>query len=253
MDYLELGIILLAGFLSALIKNSLGVGSGILLIPTLSIVFPVKIALGLGAPLTLASDLIGLRYYWREWFNLKEFLRLFIPSCIGLFIGTYLLSIIPAQVFKICIGTFGMLYALMLLFPQFTPFVVFKKSFSGIQKTSVNTQAGFYGTLAGIASMLAHASGMLWSIYLLSRNIDKRMFVASILILLALTNTYKVLAYIYLNLLSVDMLKDILPIIPGVWLGAYLGNLFNKRINQQLFRKIVLVIIFIISALLVVR
>jgi len=253
MDYFELIIICVAGFLSAIIKNGVGIGSGIFLLPTLSIAFPVKTALGLGAPLMFASDLIGLRNYWREWFNLKEFLRLFIPSCLGLAVGTFLLTIIPGNIFKVCVGIFGMIYALMLLFPKFAPFVAFKNLFGAMKTANVNAQAGFYGVLAGISTILAHAGGVVWSIYLMTRNMDRRMFVGSIILMFSITNAYKVLAYVYLDFLSVDMLKSVLFAIPAVWVGAYLGNLFNKKINQQLFRKIVLVTIFIVSALLVIK
>ena len=253
MDIFELVIVFAAGFLSAIIKNGVGVGSGIFLLPTVSMAVPVKIALGLGAPLMFASDLIGLRNYWREWFSLKEFLRLFLPTCVGLGIGTLLLSVIPGGAFRICVGIFGMTYALMLLFPKFGPFMAFKSMFGVMKSTSVNSQACFYGVLAGISTILAHAGGIVWSIYLMSRNMDRRMFVGSIILMFSITNAYKVLAYLHLDFINVSMLMQLLLAIPVIWGGACLGNLFNKRINQDLFRKVVLCTIFIVSFMLLFK
>ena len=67
MIFSNIVIISIAGFFSGVIKTGVGVGSGIFLLPTLSLAFPAKIALGLGAPMLLASDIIGLRYYWKQW------------------------------------------------------------------------------------------------------------------------------------------------------------------------------------------
>ena len=61
-----------AGFLSGLIKTGVGVGSGLVLLPTLALVFPAKVALGLGAPMLLASDIIGLHYYWKQWLPRRD-------------------------------------------------------------------------------------------------------------------------------------------------------------------------------------
>ena len=53
-----------AGFLSGLIKTGVGVGSGLVLLPTLALVFPAKVALGLAhlccwLPTLLACTTIG--------------------------------------------------------------------------------------------------------------------------------------------------------------------------------------------------
>ena len=93
-----------AGFLSGLIKTGVGVGSGLVLLPTLALVFPAKVALGLGAPMLLASDIIGLHYYWKQWLPRRELTRLFLAIIPGLFIGIVLLPMIPGRAFRIGVG-----------------------------------------------------------------------------------------------------------------------------------------------------
>ena len=51
-------VIAIAVFGSAVIKNSIGIGAGVFLIPVLTLVLPPKVSLGLGAPAMLISDLV---------------------------------------------------------------------------------------------------------------------------------------------------------------------------------------------------
>ena len=117
----DIVIIALAGFFSGIIKTGVGVGSGIFLLPTLALGFPAKLALGLGAPLLLASDAIGLRYYWKQWLPRTELARLFLAALPGLILGAVLLPLIPGGIFRIGVGVFGVFYALSLLWPNFPP------------------------------------------------------------------------------------------------------------------------------------
>ena len=56
MESYHIIIIVIAVSGSAVIKNSVGIGAGVFLLPVLTLVLPPKIALGLGAPAMLISD-----------------------------------------------------------------------------------------------------------------------------------------------------------------------------------------------------
>lgn len=248
MTLWEICIVALAGFCSGIIKNGVGIGSGIFLLPTLSLAFPAKIALGLGAPLMLASDAIGLRYYWKQWTNAGEFLRLLGAAVPGMLLGTFLLPIIPSDGFRIGVGLFGMAYAVSHLFPAIAPVRWMKHSLSGANARLEGRQVYFYGALGGVATVLAHAGGLVWSLYLITSVKDRRTFVGTIVLMFFLTNIYKTIAYISIGTLSVQALVSVLPSIPAVWLGSAIGNTANKRMDQEFFRKIVFAVIFFVSA-----
>ena len=248
MSIWEICIIALAGFCSGVIKTGVGIGSGVFLLPTLSLAFPAKTALGLGAPLMLASDAIGMRFYWKQWTSSSELLRIMLAAVPGLLIGTLLLPIIPAMGFRIGVGIFGMAYAVSYLFPAFAPVVWLKSSFTGINRSLEGKQIYFYGALGGAATVLAHAGGLVWSLYLMTSIKDRRIFVGTIVLMFFITNIYKTVAYVFIGTISVQELLAVLPAIPAVWVGSALGNMANKRMNQELFRKLVLAVIFIVSA-----
>jgi len=89
MTPFEITIVAVAVFGSAVIKNGVGVGSGIFFLPFLALVLPPKLALGLGAPAMLISDIVGVKNYWGEW-DLNE-LKILIPlAAIGVLFGSYL-------------------------------------------------------------------------------------------------------------------------------------------------------------------
>ena len=247
MTTLELAVVVTAGFLSGVIKNGVGVGSGVFLLPTLALVFPAKHALALGAPLLLASDLIGLRYYWKEWMERSKLVRLLLAALPGAIVGTVLVTSIPANKFKFGVGLFGSFYALFQLFPHFVPFVLFKQQFIRATSFFADKQVYFYGALGGMVSVIAHAGGLIWSIYLMSTIRDKRIFVGSTVIIFFLSDAYKTIAFLYIGVLSPDFLIAILPAIPAVWLGSAIGNLSNKRMRDAVFRTLVLAVILLVS------
>ena len=247
MTHPELAMVIGAGFLSGIIKSGVGVGAGVFLLPTLALVFPAKIALAIGAPLLLATDVIGLRYYWKEWMERSKLLRLLLAALPGLLVGTVLVSIIPAKEFRLVCGTYGCFYALFQLFPAFTLFVLFKKQFVRANTFLADKQVYVYGPLGGVATVVAHAGGVIWSIYLMSEQLDKRIFVGTTVIVFFLTDLYKTVAFLYIGVLSPDVLFSLLPAIPAVWVGSAIGNMANQRMRDALFRTIVLVVIFLVS------
>ncbi len=248
MSLLEICIVGLAGFCSSLIKTGVGIGAGIFLLPTLSLAFPAKMALGLGAPLLLASDVIGIRYYWKQWLAPRELTRLLAAAAPGLLAGTLLLPIIPADGFRIGVGIFGMLYAASHLFPSFAPVRLLKNGLAGVNRRIDGGQIYFYGALGGVATVLAHAGGLVWSLYLMTATRDRRVFVGTVVLLFFVTNTYKTIAYVAIGAMPASSLMGILPAIPAVWAGSAIGNRLNRRMDQDLFRKLVLATIFAISA-----
>ena len=52
------------------------------------------------------------------------------------------------------------------------------------------------------------------------------------------------------GIIGPDDLLKVIPAIPMIFLGSYLGNVINKRCNYILFRKIVLCFILFISVTL---
>ena len=60
-DLVVLGV---GGFLIGVMRAGFGGGIGVVAAPVLALAIPAKDALGLIVPLSLATDVISVRYYW---------------------------------------------------------------------------------------------------------------------------------------------------------------------------------------------
>lgn len=248
MDTTQLVVLCIAAVASAFIKNGVGVGAGIFLLPVLALVFPPKVALGIGTPIMLISDMLGVRNYWGEWGKTPILKHVLAASVVGVLLGGGLVHIIPMEPFRIGIGVFAMGFSackLLAQLPQLQPWLN--------SRCKVATPDGFlpvyiYGALGGIASVLAHAGGLVWAILLTAKNIDKRQFVCILVVLMVLSNFMKIFLYMQLDILSWEMAKLTIICVPGILLASWFGNYMNKRIQPQLFKNIVMILIFIVGA-----
>ena len=165
---------------------------------------------------------------------------------------------IPGRAFRIGVGIFGALYALGMLWPQFPVTALLKKGVGKLNAHCGDSEeqnrkgAYFYGFLGGLSTVLAHAGGLVWSLYLLTAARDRRVFVGTTVILFFITNIYKTISYVWIDIISLSALAQVIPAIPMIFIGSYLGNIVNKRCNHLLFRKIVLCFIFLVSITLCV-
>ncbi len=244
--YFEYTIIAIAAVGSAVIKNGVGIGAGIFMLPFLSLVLPAKLALGLGAPIMLVSDTAGLVYYWREW-DKKKLLMLVPPAFLGVILGATMIKAIPGEQFRFWVGLFAVMFsAYELLKMKFS-----KPRASGAWKNWVSkrkkTLAVLFGFLGGVASSVIHAGGLVMSVYLIQNARDKRTFVGTFVLFFAIMNSLKVLVYFQIDILTAKMALLVAVISPLIILGGFLGNTLNKRVSQKTFRVVILSAILIIG------
>jgi uncharacterized membrane protein YfcA len=246
LGYSEFLIVTLAVLGSAIIKNGVGIGAGIFLLPFLSLVFPPKLALGLGAPAMLVSDLVGVRNYWREW-NGKELFLLLPPAFLGIIIGALIVKIIPGEIFRLVVGVIAV---------TFSCYHLAKRAISGRNKTTTpipamndtsKYQTSLFGFFGGIASTVTHAGGMVLSIYLLQKPIDKRQFVGTFVLFFSIVNFLKLFTYTRIGIISIESILLVTLVSPVIIVGGFLGDLLNRKFSQEWFRMIVLAIILIIG------
>ena len=198
----------------------------------------------------LISDVVGLRNYWREW-NKKELGILIPPAVMGVFVGIIIIKMVPDTMFKFSVGVVAIL---------FSAYHISKAVFNGKDKglkrvgQSANTKKYvtlLFGFLGGTASTVVHAGGMVMSIYLLQQPVEKRAFVGTLVSFFAVLNVLKLGAYLKIGIISSEVALLVAAMSPVIILGGWLGNLLNKRFSQDLFRIIVLMIIFLIGMRLV--
>lgn len=234
---------------SAIIKNGVGIGAGIFMLPFLAMVLPSKLALGIGAPAMLISDIVGLKTYWGEW-DAAELKRLVPTGIAGVILGGYLVNIIPGAWFRLGIGIIAVLFS---AFQLAQPWYLRRKGgparAEALNDGPRSSFAGWlFGFLGGLASSIAHAGGMVMSMYMLQTQTDKRRFVGTFIFFFAITNLMKLLTYFQIGILTSDVAVWVGAMSPLIICGGLFGNVLNKRVSQSTFRTVVLTIILVIGA-----
>ncbi|MCF8076166.1 MAG: sulfite exporter TauE/SafE family protein [Desulfotignum sp.] len=250
MSPVEILIISLAVFGSAMIKNGVGVGAGIFLLPILTLVLPPKLALGLGAPAMLISDIVGVKNYWLEW-DKKELSFLIPFAALGVIFGSYIIDIIPDYLFKQIIGAFAIGFSSMHIIKTVRiGYTSKERQTSGGQPKRFESRpfvSMLCGFLGGFASTVAHAGGLMMSFFMFQKNANSRIFVGTLVFFFALTNLFKIGAYMKIGIITSQVMLLVASLSPMIILGGLVGNRLNKRIPQKMFRLVILLIIFFIG------
>lgn len=242
-------IIAIAVFGSAVIKNGVGVGAGIFLLPFLALVLPPKVALGLGAPAMLISDVVGVRNYWGEW-DRKELMILIPLAAVGVLFGSFLIKVTPDTLFKQGVSVFALAFSSVHIVKMIAAHYGGSKKHDRplVKKTTGGRGFTFlFGFLGGVASTVAHAGGLMMSVYMLQKKANPRVFVGTLVLFFALINLFKIISYSTIGIISSQVIVLVAVLSPIIIFGGVIGNSLNKRFSQEMFRFVVLILIFLIG------
>ena len=98
-----------------------------------------------------------------------------------------------------------------------------------------------------MASTVAHAGGLIMAVYLIQKRANPRIFVGTLVLFFAIINLFKLVAYFNIGIITSQTMLLVGALAPVIILGGMAGNVLNKKIPPELFRLIVLVLIFFIG------
>lgn len=250
---------LLIGSLAAVIfamgKAGFGGGVGVLSIPLMIYACggDAILAVGLMLPLLIAADYVGVAVWWRQW-KLRTLKELVPAGCAGVAAGGLVLWQLQrlgeqgnesgSASLKMLVGAVALL------------FVVFRLG----QRISGRTwrfdpvwwQGAIAGTLWGFTSTLAHASGPIATMYLLSQDMPKKRFVATTALLYWTGNQIKLVPYLLLGMVNPGSVGAGLYLVPAAVAGSLLGKLANNRVDQKAFMLVVYVLLTVTGVHMIV-
>lgn len=231
MNEPSLGALVAAGCVAAFVvgflKTSVGSGIGLVLTPTLSLVLPAKIVLGLTAPLLNLADPITLWYFWRQWDGRQ--LRLLLPATLaGIGVGTWTLSLLSDLWLTRSIAVLALLFASAQL-------ALLARGRGLVRTRPRRTVGAAAGILSGVASMIAHSGGIVMGPYLLSVIVSNTAVVATGAAVMAATNVVKLGSYWGIGFLTPRILAAAVLSAPLLVAGAWLGYRVNRWLPRRWF------------------
>jgi uncharacterized protein len=221
-------------------------GLSILSIALFNHVFPSsKQASGLVLPLLIFGDLVAVFSYRKhtQWHYLW---RLFPWTAAGVVLGYFTLGRISDHTARILIGWIIVSLALLSFWRKYVSTPADEKA------TSFHWSVGAaIGMTAGFITLIANAAGPLMAIYLVAMRLPKMEYVGTAAVFFMLLNLFKVPFMVDLGLITTQSFSFNLMLAPAVLLGALAGRWLLKRVNQNLFEQLVLLLSAIGGILLI--
>lgn len=228
-------VLLLGGLVIGFSKTAFG-AVGTLAAVAFALVLPARASTGAVLPLLLLGDLVAVSLYRRhaDW---QVLLRLLPWMAGGLAVGALFLGVVDDRALRRTLGVLLLVMAALQVRgelrrgwaprPALGP-----EGWSARRRRGV---AAVAGGGAGFSTMVANAAGPITAMYLLAMRVPKLAFLGTASWLTLVVNLTKVPVSTGLGLLGADSLRIDLLVAPAVLVGAALGVLVLRRVEQRVF------------------
>jgi uncharacterized membrane protein YfcA len=217
-------------------------GVGQMAVPMLALVMPPLEAAAIMLPIMIAQDWTAVWVYRKEWNG--RILAIMIPGAlVGIAAAGWLASYISDAAVRVFIGVTTI------------AFVIY--SFLGAMRIAKEVRPAsipggvFWGAMSGFTSTICQAGGPPYQMYVLSQKLPKMVFVGTTAVFFATMNLFKVIPYVALGQFSAKGLGTSLALLPLALVTNQLGFWLVRRTPQELFYKVTLILMFLISIELV--
>ena len=234
-------LILLSGaFLGAFVQGATGFGSGLLINAFWLHIMEPTHAIPLNVVTSLFISCVPI-YKLRKKLDFSKLKQFAIFGVVGIPIGMYLLVISDPSKLKFSIGILLVIYALLML--KISSFSI------NVNNKSINNLVGFIsGVIGGLTALLGIIPVAWFSVQRLPKNTKRGTYEPFIFI----TSIAAIISFAFAGLYKIEMIFDLLKIIPALLVGSWLGIKIYNKINDNLFRKVVLGLILLSGLFLVI-
>lgn len=229
----------LSAFIAEIVGTIAGFGSSTIFLPVALFFVDFKTAIILVAIFHISGNISRITFF-KHGLNWKMLATFGIPSVLLALLGANLINIIPQDILKLILGIF------LISFSAFS----LKSSKSKIPANQKTLVAG--GALSGFFAGLIGTGGALRASFLTGFNLEKFTYIATAASIALMTDATRIPVYISQGFLD-ERFYYYIPILIGLAVaGSYLGRRIVGKINQEVFRKIVLIAIILVSIKFVV-
>lgn len=227
---------IVSAFLVGLSKGGLpAIGS--LSVPVLALVISPVRAAGLLLPIYVASDVVGLWVYRRE-YDMRV-LSIVVPAAIlGVGFGWATASWMSEALVTLIIGVIGLVFCLIRAFPR---------NDAPAPRQPDVPRGVFWGAITGFVSFVSHSGAPPYQMYVIPLNQPKMIFAGTSTIAFAIINWVKLVPYYALGQFSAANLREAAFLIPVAVVGTCLSAFATRLIPDRVFFRIVTIALFLIS------
>lgn len=221
-------------------KSGFGAGFGSLAVPLMALAITVPQAAAMLMPVLLLMDLLGIAALRKD-FD-KALLKFLLPfGLLGTLIGALLFKVLASHIVAGIVGGFTLLFlAQRLLFPPHADSAPPPRWLGAVLTAT-----------SGFTSFVAHAGGPPITAYVLPLRLKPLVFAATMSWFFFFINLSKWVPYAWLGLLDWNNLATSLVLLPLAPVGVWIGVRMARRIDPQLFYRLIYLGLFLTGTKLV--
>lgn len=236
MDLLTVLLVCFVVLGTGISKSAFAGALGVFAVPLLMLRLPATEAIALMLPILIIADTFSVSSYWKKWDS--QLLYLLIPGgAAGVILAHSVVSFVSMEQLRNTIAIICIVFALRSLL------------LSNSKIDFINNRIGAIGmsALSGFSSTLVHAGGPPLIMYLTSRGLAPRAFVATASAYLATMNLLKLAGFSMLGILSLENIATAALFIPLALLGNRFGVKIQEGLNITAFMKAMNILLLILG------
>lgn len=211
--------------LVGLSKGGFGGSITLLGVPLMAFAISPVAAAGILLPILMATDVIGL-VAWRREFDRSVLLSILPAAFGGVAFGYFAAALIPADGIRVLLGLLSLWFAIQW----------FVSSRHHEHASAPNRlRAGFWGALSGFASFVSHAGGPPYQVYVLPLRLKPSVYASTSVVFFAAVNAAKLPAYFLLGQFSPQNLATSAVLLPLAFVATLAGVWVVRRIDPSAF------------------
>ncbi len=217
-----------------------GFGSSMFFVPLAGFFFDMKTVLGITAIFHVFSNISKL-FLFRRTIDWRVTLAFGIPSVIFVILGAWLTTVISFRFDQLVLGVFLIVFSATLLArPGFR-----------LQPSVATSTVG--GGLAGFLAGFVGTGGAVRGLCMAAYDLEKNLFVGTSAAIDLGVDVSRAVIYTESGYVSQTGYQLILALVGVSLLGSYIGKVLLQKIDQENFRRIVLLLILAVGITVLVK
>lgn len=218
-----------------------GFASGLLTLPMLMLIMPMPEAVAMLAILMLLFNGILIFKNWHI-LDKKIVARMSWGVIPGIAIGVYLLGHVDTEILKKLLGAFILIHVSSHWLTR------------GKRAIGAFGESGLLlGFVGGISSGLFSGGSPIYAIYIAHKLKNSAAIRATIIGIMTIANLFRVPALVVSDILTLEIAKLTLYSLPVFFLVLYFGDKVHSKLNDAVFKEIVMGLLAVIGMILIVN
>jgi uncharacterized protein len=218
-------------------------GIGLLSMPLMALVISPIQAAAIMLPILMVQDVVTVWAFRRDW-SRRNVLILLPGSALGILLAYLLAARVSDAAVALVLGVISIAFGVRRL--------VVERRAEPPPPAGAGILAGtFWGTLVGFTSMIAHAGGPPFQIYVMPQRLPRDVFIGTGALLFAAVNWIKVPPYVALGQFTPENLATSAALFPVAIASTAAGVWLVRRVSAERFYTLVYVLLILVGGKLV--